>query len=117
MFKNAIMLLVWELGFGSHRSKDDFFRHLVFYSVEYPMEKVGPSLKLVNSSPSSSRSEFKDATVCLRLFLVELWGTLLLAHLVEALRYKPEGRGFDFQWCHNPSVRIMAMGLTQPLTE
>jgi hypothetical protein len=20
--------------------------------------------------------------------------------LVEALRYKPEGRGFDFRWCH-----------------
>jgi len=23
-------------------------------------------------------------------------GTLLVAQLVEALRYKPEGRGFDF---------------------
>jgi hypothetical protein len=28
------------------------------------------------------------------------WGTLLVAHLVEALRYKPEGRGFDSRWCH-----------------
>jgi len=27
-------------------------------------------------------------------------GTLLVAQLVEALRYKPEGRRFDFQWCH-----------------
>jgi hypothetical protein len=27
-------------------------------------------------------------------------GTLLLAQLVEALRYKPEGRGFDSRWCH-----------------
>jgi len=26
-------------------------------------------------------------------------GTLLVAQLVEALRYKPEGRGFDFRWC------------------
>jgi hypothetical protein len=26
--------------------------------------------------------------------------TLLVAQLVEALRYKPEGRGFDFRWCH-----------------
>jgi hypothetical protein len=26
-------------------------------------------------------------------------GKLLVALLVEALRYKPEGRGFDFQWC------------------
>jgi len=27
-------------------------------------------------------------------------GTLLVAQLVEALRYKPEGRGFDSLWCH-----------------
>jgi hypothetical protein len=27
-------------------------------------------------------------------------GTLLVAQLVDALRYKPEGRGFDFRWCH-----------------
>ena len=24
----------------------------------------------------------------------------VVAQLVEALRYKPEGRGFDFRWCH-----------------
>ena len=23
-----------------------------------------------------------------------------VAHLVEALRYRPEGRGFDSRWCH-----------------
>jgi hypothetical protein len=23
-----------------------------------------------------------------------------VAQLVEALRYKPGGRGFDFRWCH-----------------
>ena len=46
-----------------------------------------------------------------------------VAQLVEALRYKPEGRGFDSRWCHwkfhwhNPSGRIMALGSTQPLTE
>ena len=27
-------------------------------------------------------------------------GTLLVAQLVEALRYKPEGRWFDSRWCH-----------------
>jgi hypothetical protein len=27
-----------------------------------------------------------------------MWGTLLVAQLVDALRYKPEGRGFDSQW-------------------
>jgi hypothetical protein len=23
-----------------------------------------------------------------------------VAQLIEALRYKPEGRGFDSRWCH-----------------
>ena len=27
-------------------------------------------------------------------------GTLLVVQLVEALRYKSEGRGFDSRWCH-----------------
>jgi hypothetical protein len=27
-------------------------------------------------------------------------GTLLVAQLVEALRYKPEGREFDSRWRH-----------------
>ena len=40
-----------------------------------------------------------------------------VAQLVEALRSKSEGRGFDSRWCHNPSGRSMALGLTQPLTE
>jgi len=26
--------------------------------------------------------------------------TLAVAQLVKALRYKPEGRGFDSRWCH-----------------
>jgi hypothetical protein len=47
----------------------------------------------------------------------------VVAHLVEALHYKPEGRGFDFQWCqwnfytHNTSGRTMALWSNQPLTE
>jgi hypothetical protein len=50
-------------------------------------------------------------------------GTLLVVKLVEALRYNPEGLGFDSRWCHwifhrhNFSGRTMALGLTQPLTE
>jgi hypothetical protein len=40
-----------------------------------------------------------------------------VAQLVEALRYKPEGCGFDSRRCHwNFSGRAMALGLTQPLT-
>jgi len=39
-----------------------------------------------------------------------------VVQLVEALRYKLEGRGFDSQWCNwnfywlNPSGRTMALG-------
>jgi hypothetical protein len=45
------------------------------------------------------------------------------AVVVEALRYKPEGRGFDSRWCRwiftltNPSGRTMVLGSTQPLSE
>jgi hypothetical protein len=45
-----------------------------------------------------------------------------VAQLVETLRYKLAGRGFDSRWCgffhwHNPVGRTMALGSTQPLTE
>jgi hypothetical protein len=31
---------------------------------------------------------------------MRIGGTLLVTQLIEALRYKSEGRGFDFQCCH-----------------
>jgi hypothetical protein len=45
-----------------------------------------------------------------------------VAQSVEALRYLPEGRGFDSRWCrnfhwHNTTGRTMALRLTQPVTE
>ena len=46
-----------------------------------------------------------------------------MAQVVETLRYKPGGRGFDSPMVSlefsidNPSGRTMALGLTQPLTE
>jgi hypothetical protein len=38
--------------------------------------------------------------------------------VVEALRYKPEGRRIDSRWCHwhNPSGCTMALGSNQPVT-
>ena len=32
--------------------------------------------------------------------------TLLVAQLVETLRYKPEGRGFDSGWCYPSSSLV-----------
>jgi hypothetical protein len=47
--------------------------------------------------------------------------TLPVAQLVEALRYKPEGSGFNSRWGHrdwrNHSGRTMVLGSTQPLIE
>jgi len=40
-----------------------------------------------------------------------------VAQPVEALRYKPEGRGLDSRWCHCEFFIDMALGLTQPPTE
>ena len=41
-----------------------------------------------------------------------------MAQLIEALRHKPEGRGFDSRWfIDNPSGRTMALGSTQPPIE
>ena len=40
---------------------------------------------------------------CTELVLqrLEVWeGGTAVAQLVEALRYKSEGRGFDSRWCH-----------------
>ena len=34
------------------------------------------------------------------LFISTHQGGYAVAQLVEALRYKSEGRGFDSQWCH-----------------
>jgi len=39
----------------------------------------------------------------------------VVVQLVGTLRYKPEGRWFNSQWCY--SGHIMALSLTQPLTE
>jgi hypothetical protein len=44
-----------------------------------------------------------------------------VAQLIEALRYEPEGRGFDscvigIFLLHNSSCRTMALGSTQPIT-
>ena len=40
-----------------------------------------------------------------------------MAQLVKTLCYKPEGRGLDTRWCHNPTVGTMTLGSTQLLIE
>jgi hypothetical protein len=62
-------------------------------------------------------------TVTLIWFRIVVRGHAV-AQLVEALRYKSEGGGFNSRWyhwkfvqLHNPSGRNMSLGLTQPVTE
>jgi hypothetical protein len=47
---------------------------------------------------------FLFSTRIFRMLIVPLLFFFLslaaVAQLVEALRYKPEGRGFDSRWCH-----------------
>ena len=50
-------------------------------------------LLLLKAFVASSRIKFT-------LTLFVMWGTLLVAQLVEALRYKLEGRGCDSRWGH-----------------
>ena len=38
-----------------------------------------------------------DTTFCLPVIIIREHA---VAQLVEALHYKPEGRGFDSRWCH-----------------
>jgi len=59
----------------------------------------------------------------LNYFYVDIKG-LAVAHLVEALRYKSDGRGFDSRWYHwilfidiiLPAA-LCPLSLTKPLTE
>ena len=88
-----------------------------------------PPARLEHGDGDSYRNVGKpshlDAVVCPNK--VSLESSLLLGRavvqLVEVLRYKPEGRGFNSQGCHwNFSLNIptgptMALGLNQPLTQ
>jgi len=60
-------------------------------------------------------SDFLPLTFWILLHLPSLFNSGYLQHwghavaqFVEALRYKPEGRGFDSRWCHwNFSLTIL----------
>jgi hypothetical protein len=46
---------------------------------------------------------------------MDVWDAVV--QLVEALRYKPDGHGFDFSLTILPAGRTVDLGLSQPLTE
>jgi len=96
-----------------------WYRTLFFLLI-----KRGRVLSWTLASNANVKNVWRCISTSWRVFLSSLgtaWGHAV-AQLVEALRFKPVGRGFDYRWCHwnflhNPSGRTMALGSTQPLTE
>jgi len=78
----------------------------VTFSTSFPWTVVGSNPGFRNMKPATDcLSHFNSAchlnsTCSFISYLTVNWGTLLVAKLVEALHYKPEGRGFDFRWGH-----------------
>jgi len=52
-----------------------------------------------NTCPTKAKMECLCNFENLRDVTLLSGGTLLVAQLAEALRYKPEDRGFDSRWC------------------
>jgi len=69
-----------------------FYVLFVCICVLYYCHRVATQLQLPNIQDGPK--------VGIQYILYTIWGTLLVAQLVVALRYKPEGRGFDSRWCH-----------------
>jgi len=59
----------------------------------------GASKALQKKEVCLSHSGIKKKILALLLKPLVIMG-YAVAQLVEALRYKPEGRGFDSRWCH-----------------
>jgi hypothetical protein len=79
---------------------------------------ISPTAPLTSAEPPTKRAtkcppRMQNATFTMRitrpvhlvfhnliLLIALCGGTLLVAQLVDVMRYKPEGRGFESRWCH-----------------
>jgi hypothetical protein len=80
----------------SHISVIAVFSRAHLVSYVRPMNQLRDftsSLYPLHINITLSYKRFSDQTLCAGI-------TLLVAQLVEALRYNLEGRGFDSRWCH-----------------
>ena len=59
--------------------------------------KVITIRQLNNKAPEKSHAT--EESVDCKSFVGYSWDTLLVAQLVDALRYESEGHGFDSRWC------------------
>ena len=94
--------------------------------ISFSAPYLGESQTARRGPPGDPAGYFKITSFFLSIYVFFPAVTRLLGHavaqLVEALHYKPEGRGFDFPMVsldffhrHNPSCRTMALESTQPL--
>jgi len=91
VFRGYNMRVTLAVGISAGESRDSPLKCIA----------IGPSqIVLVSSATYWSSSATRMTAVISIPVPCIFWGTLLVAHLVEALRYKPEGRGFDSRWCH-----------------
>ena len=82
--------------------RSDFQFHTAVLSVLCVMFQVQLSfvVKSIECLPGTASGFFFKTFVTIPVAPFIAWGTLLVVQLVEALRYKPEGREFDSRWCH-----------------
>jgi hypothetical protein len=96
----------WQMGFNST------FKGLTREDILY---------KCISGGQSGNETDHFVSTSGFFVPLLSIIPGHAVAQLVEAVRYRPEGRGFNcvigiFHW-HIPSGRTMALWLIQPLTE
>ena len=70
----------------------NFYVLLLFHILHSSLDIIGPVSSLICVAKNSTASSYPPPHSLERSDAV--------AQLFEALRYKPEGPGFDVRWCH-----------------
>ena len=79
--------------FGLWKAKYDY---MISFSIP---GNIPAFVDIIFTLLNQGQSVIKDTSLLFSLCLLSFWGHAV-AQLVEALRYKSEGRGFDSRWCH-----------------
>jgi hypothetical protein len=80
-------------------NKDPLFALPLKQTHNLAASSLTASTARCSSSKQNIHTHKKSPTFII-MINTSIGGTLLVVQLVEALRYKPEGRGIDSRWCH-----------------